>query len=195
MHMQPKTYIFFGNVGAGKGTQVELLKKVLEEKGGHVIHISPGAEYRKIIAEGTHTGELVRDVFNRGALLPEFLTTGVFVGAFLHTLRSDTCLITDGFPRSEVQSAILLSTLEFYNRPLAEIIYIEVSKEEAVRRMKLRARSDDTDASIAERFSVYEHSVLPAMHYLAEKGCTLHTINGEQSMESVHADILRAIGC
>ncbi len=192
--MQPKTYIFFGNVGAGKGTQVDLLQKVLEAKGQHVIHVSPGAEYRKIIASGSHTGSLVREVFDRGSLLPEFLTTGVFVGTFIGDLRADTCLITDGFPRSEVQSAIVLSTLEFYKRPLAEIVYIEVTKEEAVRRMKLRARSDDTDESIAARFSVYETSVLPAMHYLAERGCVLHTINGEQSMEAVHADILRAIG-
>lgn len=192
--MQPKTYIFFGNVGAGKGTQVELLKKILEEKGGHVVYISPGAEYRSIIASGTYTGGLVKEIFDRGQLLPEFLTTGVYTGALIHGLSPDSHLITDGFPRSTVQSQIFIDSLEFYKRPLAEIVYIEVSKDEAVKRMKLRGRSDDTEQGIVERFSIYENSVLPAMRYLEEKGCIIHTINGEQSIEGVHEDIKKALG-
>jgi adenylate kinase len=190
----PKTYIFFGNVGAGKGTQVELLRAILESNGGEVVYISPGVEYRKMISEGTYTGSLVKEILDKGHLLPEFLTTSVYTRALIENLKPESHLIADGFPRSTVQSEVFLNSMEFYHRTGAEIVYIEVSQEEAIKRMKLRGRSDDTDEGIATRFMIYQESVLPAMRLLQERGCVVHTINGEQTVEQVHEDIKKALG-
>lgn len=191
---QPKTYVFFGNVGAGKGTQVELLRKVIESRGEKVVYISPGAEYRKILSTGSYTGSIVKEIMDKGQLVPEFVTSAVYMEALIKGLEADSYLITDGYPRHIDQSRVFLDSLTFYRRPMAEIIYIEVSKEEAIRRMKLRARSDDTDSGIAERFNVYEESVLPAIKLLEDEGCIKHTINGEQSIEAVHEDIKKILG-
>ena len=51
--MKPQTFIFYGIVGSGKGTQVELLTKYLKENNisNNVLFVSPGAEYRKILSE------------------------------------------------------------------------------------------------------------------------------------------------
>ena len=74
-----KTYVFFGIVGAGKGTQIELLKKLLSDKDGKkIVYAYPGAEYRTITASDSFTGSLVRAKLERGELQPNFLTISVF---------------------------------------------------------------------------------------------------------------------
>ncbi len=59
--------------------------------------------------------------------------------------------------------------------------------------MKLRGRSDDTDEGINRRFWEYETHVVPAMKALEAKGCMLHTVNGEQSIEGVFEEIKNAL--
>ncbi len=128
-------------------------------------------------------------------LLPDFLTTSLVVSSIASKITNDSCIIADGYPRTVPQSEALEQALSFYGRLGAHIIYIEVGKEEAMKRMKLRARSDDTDESIAKRFDSYVAEVLPAMEYFKNKdGYTIHTINGEQSIEAVHAEIITTIG-
>ncbi len=191
--MTPKTYVFFGNVGAGKGTQVELVKKILQDGGRNVVYLSPGVEYRAMIQSGNYTGNLVKDILNAGKLLPDFLTVGVYANALIAGMTLDSCLIADGYPRTIYQAEAFVASMDFYGRNSVELVYIEVSKEEVIKRMKLRGRSDDTDAGIAARFDVYENDVLPAMNVLVQKGYNLHTINGEQSIEAVHAEIKKAL--
>ena len=89
---------------------------------------------------------------------------------------------------------MLAAAMDFYQRQNVEIVYLEISKEAVIKRMKLRGRSDDTDEGIERRFWEYEHNVIPAMQDLKAKGYTLHTINGEQEMEAVHAEIKKALG-
>ncbi len=194
---KPYTFIFFGIVGSGKGTQVELLEKYLKEKDliSNVVHASSGSEYRKIVASGNYTSTLIKGVLEAGKLQPDFLTNGLFVSILTNNMQADSCIIADGFPRSLSQSDTFEKAMNYYGRNDTHIIYIEVGKEEAVKRMKLRARSDDTDAGIANRFDEYINNVIPAMNYFKDKaGYTIHTINGEQSIESVQKDILAALG-
>lgn len=191
-----KTYVFFGIVGAGKGTQIELLKKLMAERDGHkIVYAYPGNEYRALTQSDSFTGSIVKGRLDRGELQPDFLTISVFTSILVKEM-TDTChLIADGYPRTVAQEEAFVSAMEFYKRGQVEIIYIEVTKEEVIKRMKLRARSDDTDEGIARRFQEYENHVIPAMKRLEErKGCVLHTIDGAQTIEAVHEDIKKALG-
>lgn len=192
---EPKTYVFFGIVGAGKGTQIELLKKKLGEMSDKkVVYAYPGNEYRALTAGDNYTGSLVKGRLTRGELQPDFLTIHVFTKILVNDLTSDAHLIADGYPRTLGQEEAFFHAMEFYGRKNVEIVYIEVSKDEVIKRMKLRNRSDDTDDGINRRFWEYENNVIPAMQAMKKRGFTLHTINGEQAVEKVHEDITKALG-
>jgi adenylate kinase len=193
---KPYTFIFFGIVGSGKGTQVELLQKYLKEKdpASHVLWAYPGSEFRKLTAGGSFTGSLVKDRLEKGFLQPDFLTISLFTNILISGLEKDSHLILDGYPRTIEQAQSIEPISGFYGRDTIQIVYIELSKEEAVKRMKLRGRSDDTDEGIAQRFNEYMNNVIPAMNYFKDKeGYTIHTVNGEQSIEQVHHDIVEAL--
>jgi adenylate kinase len=192
----PYTFVFFGIVGSGKGTQVELLQKYLKDNNlaEDIVLASPGVGYRKLISDGYYTGHIVKESLEKGYLQPDFLTNGLVVNTLAFDMKENSCIFADGYPRTLPQAEAFENILKYYNRTNTHIIYIEVGKEEALKRMKLRGRSDDTDEGIARRFDEYVNNVLPAMKYFEGKpGYTLHTINGEQSIEEVHQDILKSL--
>lgn len=194
--MQSQTFVFFGQVGSGKGTQADLLAKMLKEQSGlECIQTSTGNEYRKLIESGSYTGTLVKDSMLRGELQPDFLTNAIFTNILNSSLTPEKHLITDGYPRTIMQSGTFEAMMKFFKREVVKIIYIEVGKEEAVKRMLLRDRHDDTKEGIAKRFDEYENNVIPAMNYFKDKkDYTVYTINGEQTVEEVHKEIIKKLG-
>ena len=194
--MHPETFVFFGIAGSGKGTQVEFLIDVLKKRDGReCLFTSTGNEYRKLIGSGNYTGSLVKDSVTRGVLQPDFLTTTLFTNILTSSLMEDMHLIADGYPRTVGQSESFEAMMKFYSRSNVKVIYIEVGKEEAIRRMLLRGRHDDTEEGIAKRFDEYVNNVIPAMDYFKNKpGYTIYKINGEQSKEAVHQEIIKALG-
>lgn len=191
-----QTFIFFGIVGSGKGTQVSLLEKYLKENkiSDDVFALSTGAEYRKITQSNSYTGNIIKTSMEKGFLQPNFLTISVFVNALVSSMKENTILMADGFPRTIAQSETFESIMKFYNRDNTHIIYIELDKEEATKRMLLRGRSDDNEEGIAKRFDEYIENVVPSMNYFKDKeGYKMHVINGKQSIESVHADIIKSL--
>ena len=194
--MQMQTFVFFGQVGSGKGTQVKLLTDFLKSKDGREsVYASPGKEYRKLIESDNYTGSLVKGPLSRGELLPGFLTDAIMTNLFISFLTPEKHLIADGYPRAVAQSMSFNEMMKFYNREDIKIIYIEISKEEAIRRLKLRGRHDDTDEGIATRFNEYVNNVIPSMKYFEDKeNYKIFTINGEQSIENVNKDIFKALG-
>jgi adenylate kinase family enzyme len=163
--MQPQTFVFFGQVGSGKGTQIKLLTEFLKNKDGlETVYISPGNEYRKLIQADSYVGSLVKGPLSRGELLPGFLTDAVMNNLLISFLAPDKHLIADGYPRAVEQSISFEKMMKFYERKDIKIIYIEISKEEAIKRLKLRGRHDDTDEGIATRFN----------EQLSDKGGFIH---------------------
>ncbi len=194
---KPHTFLFFGIAGSGKGTQIELLQKYLKEKdpNAQITLAYPGSEFRKLIAGGSYTGKLVQTTLEQGWLQPNFLTISLFTNILVSSLGEDTHLMVDGFPRTVTQSEVFEAAMDFYSRSDIKVVYIKVEKEEAIKRMKLRARSDDTDEGIAKRFDEYVNNVVPAMYYFKDKGgYTIYTINGEQSVEDVHKELIKTLG-
>ncbi len=195
--MKPHTFVFFGIVGSGKGTQVELLQKYLKEKipGCEIVYAYPGSEFRQLTQGTSYTGTQIKETLEKGFLQPDFLTISIFTRMLIDSLTDKTELIVDGYPRTLGQAKAFEDAMRFYNRSDVSIIYIEVGKEEAIKRMKLRGRADDTDEGIAQRFDEYVNNVVPAFEYFKEKeGYTIYRINGEQSIEGVHKELITALG-
>src|SRR3989338_1995415 len=194
--MQPQTFVFFGIVGSGKGTQVKLLMDFLKKKySKHCLYAYPGNEFRKIIESDTYTATLMRDSVSRGELQPGFFPDAMVTNMLINFLTKDSHLINDGWPSAIPQSQTFEVMMEWYKRNDIKIIYIEVGKEEAMKRNLLRGRHDDTKEGIEKRFDEYINKVVPAMNYFKGRaGYTIYTINGEQSVENVHKDIIKALG-
>ena len=194
---KPQTFIFFGIVGSGKGTQVELLEKYLKENkiSDDVFALSTGSLYRKIVESNTYTGNIIKTSLEKGFLQPNFLTISLFTSSLISSMKENTILMADGFPRTIAQSEAFESIMKFYNRDNVHIVYIELDKEEATKRMLLRGRSDDNEEGIAKRFDEYIENVVPSMNYFKDKlGYTMHTINGKQSIEDVHKELIKSLG-
>ena len=84
--------------------------------------------------------------------------------------------------------------MKFFKRDEIKIIYVELGEEEAMRRNLLRGRHDDTKEGLTQRFNEYKNKVLPAMNYFKDKeSYEIYTINGEQAIEQVHQDIIKAL--
>ncbi len=193
--MQAKTFVFFGIVGSGKGTQIKLLMDLLKARDGReMVYAYPGNEYRKIIESYTETAEFVRATINAGHLQPDFLTNAVFINMLLNDISLEKHLIADGYPRTLSQSACLEEAMKFYKREDVKIIYIKINHDEAMKRNLLRGRKDDTKESIEKRFEEYMNKVVPSMEYFKGKpGYDIYEINGEQGIEDVHKDIIKAL--
>lgn len=193
---KPYTFVFFGIVGSGKGTQIELLQKYFKDNhiSEDIVYAYPGNEYRKLIQNGSYTGTFVKTTLEKGYLQPDFLTISLFTNILVSSISDENILIVDGYPRTIAQAEAFEAAMKFYTRNEIQMIYIEVGKEEAIKRMKLRGRSDDTDEGIAKRFDEYVNQVVPSMEYFKGKdGYNMHIINGEQSIEAVHADIIKSL--
>jgi len=191
-----QTFIFFGIAGSGKGTQAKLLEDFLKTYDGlETVYFSSGVEYRKITESETQTSLLVKDILYKGWLVPDFLTNSIFSNVLINEISSEKHLITDGYPRTFLQSQFFERSMQFYDRKDVKIIYIELSEAEGIKRMKLRGRTDDTDAGITRRLDEYVNKIIPAMDYFKGKdGYKIYTINGDQTVENVHKDIIKYLG-
>lgn len=193
--MQTSTFVFFGIVGSGKGTQVKLLIDFLKAKDGkEVVYVYPGAEYRKLAESNNYTGQVLKDSMHKGHLQPDFLTDALVTNILIRDIDESKHLIFDGYPRTLIQSENLEEMLNFYKKENIKIIYIELSKEEAMKRNLERGRADDTKDGIEKRFDEYVNKVVPAMNYFKDKkGYEIFSVNGQQSIEDVHKDIIKVL--
>jgi adenylate kinase family enzyme len=193
--METQTFLFYGQVGSGKGTQIKLLMDYLKSKTGKdCLCAGPGVEFRKLIETKNFTSSLVTDSILRGELQPDFLTTSLFTNVLVSNLTPEKHFFADGYPRTIAQSESFETMMEFFKRENIKIIYIELSKEEAMKRNLLRGRADDTEEGLNRRFDAYFNNVVPSMNYFREKeGYEIYTINGEQGVEEVQKEIISAL--
>jgi len=195
--MQPQTFVFFGIIGSGKGTQVDLLRKYVKDKNiaSDILFTSTGDEFRKVIGSGSYTGQIIKETLEKGFLQPNFITTSLFTNILISGMKDKTCLIADGYPRTIAQSKSFEAMMKFYKRENIKIIYIELSEKEAMKRNLLRGRADDTEEGIKKRFDEYINNVIPSINYFKGKeNYAIYTINGEQTIENVHQDIINKLG-
>lgn len=191
------TVIFIGRSGCGKGTQVtELQKFVKENDNRDTFHLEAGSRFRSFIKEGTYASNISNAIHEQGGLQPEFLSIWAWAGDVARNLKPQQHLFTDGTPRRVVEAKVLDSMFGFFDRKNIQVVYLNVSEEWATERAKERGRSDDIELEdVKARMRWFEREVVPVLdYYRAHREYTFHDINGEQSIEKVHADVLRSLG-
>jgi adenylate kinase len=125
--------LLIGAVGAGKGTQAGLLS---DELG--VPHLASGNLFRQALRDGTPLGERARAYMERGDLVPDDVTIGMFMEE-LAKPESARGAILDGFPRTVGQASALDATLADQGERIARAIYIDVPTDELVSRVSGRS--------------------------------------------------------
>ena len=193
--MNSKAFLFFGRSGCGKGTQAKLLADFLKTKGREVIYIETGSQFREFIKKENYSSELTKNILHDGGLIPVFLPIWIWTNILVNNFSGKEDLVLDGLCRRREESIALDSAFSFYKIKKPNVILMNVSKEWSFSRMMERKRLDDSPEKIKNRLDWYEKSVMPSIDYFREKpGCNFIEINGEQSIENVHKDIIKALG-
>ncbi len=187
---ETKTIFLFGRPGSGKGTQA----KLLAEKRGWK-NFSTGEVFRKIREEVSPIGERVRETYDAGGLIPDWFPSYLFEEAMLGMGQSEG-VVCEGFPRTVAQAELADSVLSWMNRPYA-VLHLSVGEEEALNRMLERAKEEhrpdsDDEAKVRARFDTYRTQTEPVLDFFRKHG-KLIEVNGEQSREAIHEDILKVL--
>ncbi len=186
-----KNLVFFGAPGAGKGTQA---KKLAEKYG--LIHISTGDVLRSEVANETELGKMANEYMKKGELVPDDVIIGM-VEKIIAANKDGNGFILDGFPRTTPQAEALDKMLEKYNLSISNVLFLDVPKNELIKRLQKRAelegRSDDKDLSVIEnRIKVYEEKTAPVLNYYEKQG-KLKKINGVGTIDEIFNKIEQAI--
>lgn len=192
---EPIIAIIMGKSGCGKGTQVELFKKKIEEKNGNkTLHIETGSLLRELVKKGSYTSQKTKEIIENGALMPESIVIGLWAGHLIENYTGKENMLFDGCPRKLMEAELLDGTLNFYKTPKYKVIHVNVSDEWATKRLLARGRKDDTPEGIAKRMEWFEKEVMQSINFFkTNPACDFIDVNGEQSIEEVHSEIIRKV--
>jgi adenylate kinase len=188
--MEAKTFLMMGRPGSGKGTQAKLLCKAI----GADIY-SSGNRLREMAKGHGYVAAKVKEVIDGGGLLPAWFSSHMFVEALL-AREQDEALVFEGACRKLEEAEAFDEASAWLERPY-KAIFLNISDSEVEKRLGLRkgaeGRADDASDAIEHRLKEYTEHTARAVELFKSKG-VLVEINGEQSVEQVHADILKALG-
>lgn len=203
--------VLLGPPGAGKGTQAEFIAKHY-----NIPHISTGDMLRAARQQRTPLGIEAAKYMEAGKLVPDAIVIGI-VDQRLTEPDCQRGFLLDGYPRTLEQAGAL------EHAGLTAVISLEVPNEELIGRISgrricrqcekawhltfnpppqtdvcqcggaLYQRSDDSEATVLERLEVYAAQTSPLKDWYAQRSLLL-TIDGNQEIDKVFADILAALG-
>lgn len=195
--MDLQTLVFIGRSGCGKGTQAKLMIDELKKRDTErdVIYMETGENFRKFLKGDSYSAALSRDIYAKGLLQPEFLAVYMWSNVFVNSMTGNEHLVLDGVPRKQREAMVLESAFGYYKRTTPTIIHIDVSEEWSRERLKARKRADDVNEDdVATRLAWFESDVRPAIDwYRNAPGYRFVEVNGERSIEEIHADIKQAV--
>ncbi len=194
--MHEKTaYIFVGQSGSGKGTQATLLDTALRTQNQllTIFRIETGERFRAMIERESYTIARTREYIEAGKLPPSFLGVYSWSEMLVNDYNAEDCLIIDGTPRIIDEVPILIGALEFIDATII-VISIVVSDDWARDKATKRGRTDDRDAQELDgRLQWYHAQVEPVIDFFKKSDrVSFVEINGEQTIEEVHAEIVQA---
>jgi adenylate kinase len=209
--------LLVGSVGAGKGTQAAALSSELG-----LAHLASGNLFRQALRDGSQLGEQARAYMERGDLVPDDIT----IGMFMHELSQPAAArgaILDGFPRTVAQAQALDATLAERGQQIERVISIEVPVEELVARVagrrvcpvcgtpyhvvgdpprvpgrcdndgaELQQRDDDRPEVVRARLAKQVLPMLAVLEYYDQKGIVQH-VDGTQPIAAVTDEILEGV--
>lgn len=132
----------------------------------------------------------------KGLLVPNSWTQAVIEHQIRH--RPELSLkpwAIDGYPRRIGAAEHLLEVLEKLGLPVWAAIHLDIPETEALRRLTLRGRNDDIEASIGERFAFFRDNVQPTLKYLESRlpGRVIH-VNARGTVSEVYERVKNALG-
>jgi len=206
--------ILLGAPGAGKGTQAEILSKMLS-----IPTISTGNILRAAVAEGTPVGLKAKELMDAGKLVSD----DVIIGILKERLAKDDCkngYILDGVPRTIPQAQAMK---EMGIEPDCALS-IDVDDDVIVRRMsgrricckcsstfhilsnpprqegicdfcgsELTVRKDDETGTVKARLSTYHIKTEPLKAFYAKEG-KLKCVENQPTIDATTAEIKKALG-
>lgn len=219
--MQPKIIALLGISGSGKGTQAKLLVKKfgLDYVGsGELLRVRQqisdftGKKIKEVIGRGKFVSTAI--IFGLWLQKWEELKNKPDYRGF----------VIDGSPRKLIEAELIDQTLQWYEwDKYFYVLLVCVSEEEATSRLlnrrmcggckkiipyigefkhlercdacggELITRPDDTQEGVKNRIAEYKEHTVPVIEYYEKQG-RLIRVNGEQSIEDVQRDILKALG-
>lgn len=212
------TYVvLMGGPGAGKGTQAKQLEQALG-----LPQVATGDLFRENLKNQTELGKLAQTYMDAGELVPDEVTVAM-VKERLKRPDAAKGVLFDGFPRTLSQANALADLLAEMGASVGIVPYIHVEPELLLQRLagrwtcvqcghvyhvlfsppkvpgicdrdgsKLYQRDDDTEETQRRRIEVYFRQTAPLLDYYRDQGLLVE-INGDQSIEQVHEDLVKAI--
>lgn len=212
-----KIIVLMGAPGAGKGTQARLLQEHL-----HLPQISTGDIFRALKNADTPLAREVRDIMERGQLVPDELTIRL-VKERTAQVDCQNGYILDGFPRTPAQAASLNQLAAEQGNEIIPVL-IDVPLELLEKRMTGRRncpvcneiyniyfkpprndnvcdlhpeatlvqRADDNSETVRARLATYEEMTQPLIDYYRKAG-VLHFVDGTRQPEEIYQDIERIV--
>ena len=166
-----------GLAGSGKGTQGKLLCDEFNYE-----YLSTGEYLRESLSEERKSQMLAGKLVDDNEMMQ-------IIDDFLKKTQKDSIL--DGFPRSMAQANWLLNKHKSGDISIEALIYLDVPREELVKRLLERGRADDNEAAINTRFEEYSRATLPIVESYKKAGIKVIEIKGTGDVEDIHQDILQ----
>lgn len=196
--MEQQTLIFMGPQGCGKGTQIKLLSAYLAGQDARaIVQFEMGNSLRALAQTSGFAGHRTHDILAGGNLIPYAISSGMFVHHLMeHLATNEEHLFIDGFPRTATQVPALDSALrEFYCRPNPTVVVINITDDEAVKRLLARGRSDDTEAAIRTRLEWSRKETMPNLAWFKNNPAyRVVEVDGMGTIEETQAKVRAALG-
>jgi adenylate kinase len=213
--------ILLGPPGAGKGSQATLIQQHMLKQGISLGFISTGNLLRENIQKQTPLGLQMKRFIDAGELGPDALIIEMLLQRIQESDCSRGYIL-DGFPRTLAQgeffqkrfsptSDILVLNLQISDREILERLTKRLICQNCQRPYHLTfsppkqsgicdacggtlyQRTDDTEAVVKKRLSVYHEQTKPLIAYFQNLGL-LHNINGALAKEKVFEQIVPYLG-
>ncbi|MDD5696445.1 MAG: nucleoside monophosphate kinase [Candidatus Pacebacteria bacterium] len=218
MQNNPSIIIILGKSGSGKGTQVELLRQKMG-----LDYMGSGDLLRGRKTMDDFTGRKISQTIDNGGIVATPVIFHLWMKRFEELKKKPDFkgAILDGSPRKLKEAYLLEEALEWFEWDKnVKILLVDISDEEVIKRIKKRRicgqckeilifeegmekcpkcgsaellkRPDDELEGVKKRLAWFQEEVVPVIDYYKEKG-ELIVVNGEQPIEKVFEDILKAL--
>ena len=132
-----------GGPGSCKSTYAEYITKRFS-----IPHIYPGGMLRKEVEKGSEIGQQVKSIIDRGEFVPNQIVLDLITKK---VEQSPQGYVLDGWPRYMQQVEDMDKAEIGYDYA----VFLDVSREEVMRRLLARGRADDTEEIIGNRIELY----------------------------------------
>ena len=173
--------IMLGGPGSGKSTYTEYLIKHF-----NITHIYPGGMLRKEVEKGSEIGKQVKSIIDRGEFVPNQIVLDLITKK---VEQSPQGYVLDGSPRYMQQ----VEDMENAEIGYDYAVFLDVSREEVMRRLLARGRADDTEEIIGNRIELYKKETGPVIEYMRKRPGFLEIKAEGGTPEETANEIIRRI--